>query len=156
MTLASCLHRRELRLIELRAIDISPNQMLTRTSGNRAPLCRRTHPLLLDSEIHDGVRFGRDFARNPLNYVNACVRPRQAVCWGYFRSPSIAACAATTVAISHFRLNQINHFEKRAATAVAVFEFSITVVRAWSRKSRIASPLTPVCAGVTIHGPQRP
>jgi len=76
MTLASCLHRREFRLIELRAIDISPNQMLTRTSGNRGPLCRRTHPLLLDSEIHDGVRFGRDFARNPLNYVNAWVDQR--------------------------------------------------------------------------------
>jgi hypothetical protein len=45
------------------------------------PLRRRqrecvTHPLRLDSEIRDGVRFGRDLARNPLNYVNAWVDRR--------------------------------------------------------------------------------
>jgi hypothetical protein len=35
-----------------------------------------THPLLLDSEICDGVPFGRDLARNPLHYVNAWVDQR--------------------------------------------------------------------------------
>ena len=123
MTLAGCLHRRELRLIELRVIDISPIecrpvhretgrhcavgandyvvlactavpfgkvQLAIRVLDNsdnsgigkkfhklKPSACMQrecvTHPLLVDSEIHDGVRFGWDLARNPLNYVNACV-----------------------------------------------------------------------------------
>jgi hypothetical protein len=87
-----------------------------------------THPLLLDSEIHDGVRIGWDLARNPLNYVNAWVGQRsclEATCLDRFAT--IVARASTTVAVSHFPLNQINRFGKGAATTVAVLEFSITV-----------------------------